>query len=87
MDTAYVDTEQAVLNLLHRYGILTMDEIVRSGNPGFSWAQVFLAIDRLSRQKLIVVHRTGSDYQVALSTQAWITAHASQQEETADQPG
>jgi hypothetical protein len=87
MDTGYVDTEQAVLNLLHRYGILTMDEILASGKPGFSWAQVFLAIDRLSRQKLIVVHRTGSDYQVALSTQAWTTAHASRQEEAADQSG
>lgn len=82
MATGHVDTEQAVLNMLHRYEVMTMDEILISGQPDFSWAQVFLAIDRLSRQKLIALYRTGNNYHVALSTQAWTAAQASQQEES-----
>ena len=86
MATAHADTEQAVLNMLHRYKVMTLDEILISGQPNFSWAQVFLAIDRLSRQKRIALHRTGSNYQVALSTQVWTIAQASQPKESSAHP-
>lgn len=86
MATAHVDTDRAVLNMLQRYKVMTLDEILISGQPDFSWAQVFLAIDRLSRQKLIALHRTGSNYQVALSPQAWTIAQASQPKESAAHP-
>lgn len=82
MATGYVDVEQTILNMLHRYEVMTMDEILISGQPDFSWAQVFLAIDRLSRQKLIALYRTGSTYQVALSRQAWTVAQTSPQKES-----
>lgn len=67
MATGHTDTEQAVLNMLQRYGMMTMDEILTSRHPDFSWAQVFLAIDRLSRSNMIVLSRTGGTYQLALS--------------------
>lgn len=83
MVTGHVDAEQAILNMLHRYKVMTMDEILISGQPDFSWPQVFLAIDRLSRQNLITLCRTGSNYQVALSRQAWTVAETSQHNELA----
>lgn len=86
MATGHVDAEQAVLNMLHRYKVLTMDEILISGQPDFSWAQVFLAIDRLSRQKLLLLYRTGRTYQVALSRQAWAVVQTSRQYESAAYP-
>lgn len=83
MATGHVDAEQAILNILHRYEVMTMDEILISGQPDFSWPQVFLAIDRLSRQNLITLCRTGNIYQVALSRQAWTVAETSQHNEQA----
>ena len=79
MATGQVDAEQAVLNMLHRYKLLTMDELLISGQPDFSWAQMFLAIDRLSRQKLILLYRTGSTYHVALSRRAWAVVQTCRQ--------
>ena len=86
MATGHVDAEQAVLNMLHRYKVLTMDEILISGQPDFSWAQVFLAIDRLSRQKLLLLYRTGRTYQASLSRQAWAVVQISRQNESAAYP-
>ena len=86
MATGHMDTELAVLNMLQRYGVMTMDEILISGQPNFSWAQVFLAIDRMSRKNLIVLYRTGGNYQIALSGQARTVAQASQQAESAPHP-
>lgn len=78
MASGYVDAEQAVLNMLRRYEAMTMDEVLLGGQPDFSWAQVFLAIDRLSRQKLIALYRTGSNYHVALSRQTRTIVKVSQ---------
>jgi predicted transcriptional regulator len=69
MATRHAETEQAVLNMLQRYEMMTIDEILTSVQPDFCWAQVFLAIDRLSRQKLIALYRTGSTYQLTLNMQ------------------
>lgn len=58
--------------MLQRYEVMTMDEILTAGQPNFTWGQVFLAIDRLSRQKSIVIHRVGLSYQICLMDQAWL---------------
>lgn len=71
-DTEHKDTEQAILDMLQRYEVMTMDEILTAGQPNFTWGQVFLAIDRLSRQKSIVIHRVGLSYQICLMDQAWL---------------
>jgi predicted transcriptional regulator len=57
------DAEKAVLNMLQRYKVLMMEDLI-IGQPDFSYAQLFLAIDRLSRKNLIVLHRTGMNYQI-----------------------
>lgn len=72
MTTRHKDTEQAILDMLQRYEVMTMDEILTAGQPNFTWGQVFLAIDRLSRQKSIVIHRVGLSYQICLMDQAWL---------------
>lgn len=74
MATRPGDTERAILSMLQRYGVMTMDEIQTIGQPDFTWSEVFLAIDRLSRKKLIALHRTGSAYQVTLGSQVWAIA-------------
>jgi hypothetical protein len=40
-----------------------MDDLIIS-QPDFSWAQLFLAIDRLSRKNLIAIRRVGLSYQI-----------------------
>jgi hypothetical protein len=60
------DAEEAVLNMLQRYEVLMMEDLIM-GQPDFSWAQLFLAIDRLNRKNLITLHRTGLSYQIRLT--------------------
>ena len=67
----HVYAEQAILDMLHRYEMMTLDEILTVGQPDLTWNQVFLAIDRLSRQNLIVLHRVGLSYHVCLMDQEW----------------
>jgi hypothetical protein len=57
------DADEAVLNMLRRYEVLTMDDLIIC-QPDFSWAQLFDAIDRLSRKNLIALRRIGFSYQI-----------------------
>ena len=41
-----------------------MMEDLLLGGPDFSWAQLFLAIDQLSRKNLITLSRMGLSYQI-----------------------
>ena len=63
MDTGNVDAEEAVLNMLQRYEVLTVEDLI-IGRPDFSYAQLFLAIDRLSRKNVIALSRVGFSYQI-----------------------
>ena len=63
MGTGNADADEAVLNMLQRYEVLMMEDLI-VGRPDFSWAQLFLAIDRLSRKNLITLHRMGMSYQL-----------------------
>lgn len=65
MSTDAVNAEEAVLNMLHRYEVLTMEDLIL-GRRDFSWAQLFLAVDRLSRTNMIVLSRFGLGYQLRL---------------------
>jgi len=68
MGTRNVDADEAVLNMLQRYEVLMMEDLI-IGRPDFSWAQLFLAIDRLSRKNLIALHRAGLSYQIRPTNQ------------------
>jgi predicted transcriptional regulator len=63
MGTGNADADEAVLNILQRYEVLMVEDLI-IGQPDFSYSQLFLAIDRLSRKNLIALHRTGMSYQI-----------------------
>jgi hypothetical protein len=71
MGTENADADEAVLNILQRYEGLMMDDLIAK-RPDFSWAQLFLAIDRLNRKNLITLHRVGLDYQIFLMNEGVI---------------
>jgi hypothetical protein len=51
------------------------------GQPDFSWAQLCLAIDRLSRKHLIALRRVGLSYQIRPINQEWTLGQGQQYEE------
>jgi hypothetical protein len=84
MGTENADADEAVLNMLQRYEVLMMDDLIAE-RPDFSWAQLFLAIDRLSRKNLITLHRVGLSYQICLMNQEWTLGQGQHHEESAAQ--
>ena len=80
MATANADAEEAVLNMLQRYEVLMMEDLI-TGRPDFSWAQLFLAVDRLSRKNLIALRQIGLSYQILPTNQDWTHDHARHHEE------
>ncbi len=70
MGAGYQEAEQAVLDMLRSHKMLTMEDIV-SAKPEFSWAQLFLAIDVLSREGAIAFHRQGLSYEIRSMDQLW----------------
>ena len=80
MVTGNADAEEAVLNMLQRYEVLMVEDLI-IGRPDFSWAQLFLAIDRLSRKNLIALHRTGMNYQIRPMNQERTLGQEQQQED------
>jgi hypothetical protein len=82
MSIENADADAAVLNMVQRYGVLMMDDVIIS-QPYFSWAQLFLAIDGLSRKNLITLHRVGLSYQICLMNQEWTRGQEQHHEESA----
>ena len=70
MATGNADAEEAVLNMLQRYEVLMMEDLM-NGRPDFSWAQLFLAVDRLSRRQVISLCRTGLSYEIRPTNRHW----------------
>lgn len=82
MSSHCAEAEQAVLNMLRRYEVLMMEDLI-SVRPDFNWAQLFLAIARLSRKNLIAVHRVGLSHQIRPITQEWTLGQGQHHEESA----
>jgi hypothetical protein len=80
MGTENADADEAILSMLQRYAVLMMEDLI-IGRPDFSWAQLFLAIDRLSRKNLIALHRAGLSYQIRLMNQEWTHGQGQHHEE------
>lgn len=70
MATANADADEAVLKMLDRYGVLMLEDLI-TGRPDFSLAQLFLAIERLSRTNVIALRRIGLRYEIRLTNPAW----------------
>ena len=61
--------EEAVINTLRRSGPCCLDDVV-AYLPTFSWAEVCLAVDRMSRDGRVLLCPLGySTYQIALGSQ------------------
>ena len=69
MGTENADADEAILDMLQRYEVLTMDDLIIT-QPNFSWAQLFLAVDRLSRKNLLAFRLIGLSYQIRRMNQA-----------------
>ena len=67
MVARHSDTEQAVLKMLQQHNVMMLDEVLMTGQPDFTWSEVFLAIDRLSRKQEIALSRRGSTYQLTVN--------------------
>ena len=80
MSTGHAGAEQAILSMLQRYEVLMMEDLI-SGRPDISWAQLFLAIDRLSRKNMIALRRVGLSYQIRPMNQEWTLGQGQYHEE------
>ena len=80
MATGNADADEAVLNMLQRYEVLMIEDLI-TGRPDLSWAQLFLAVDRLSRKNVIALRRIGPSYQILSTNQEWIHNQAYHHEE------
>jgi hypothetical protein len=80
MSTGHAGAEEAVLNMLRRYKVLRIEDL-SSGLLDFSWSQLILAIDRLSRKNMIALRRVGLSYQIRPINQEWTLGQGQQHEE------
>jgi hypothetical protein len=74
MGTGYLEAKQAIQEMLRSHEVLTMEDILNA-TPEFSWAQLFLAIDLLSREGAIALYRQGLSYEIRLVDQLWDVDH------------
>jgi hypothetical protein len=64
MDLQTATTETLVMTILERERTLRLDQIV-ARLPELSWAQVFRAVDNLSRRGSVQLKRQGFDYELS----------------------
>jgi hypothetical protein len=61
--------EKAVIEMLRRTGPCCLDDLV-TYLPNLSWGEVFVAVDRMSRDGRLLIRRLGySSYQITLPSQ------------------
>jgi hypothetical protein len=61
--------EEAIIEKLRRNGPCCLDDVV-SYLPNLSWGEVFLAVDRMSRDGRLLLRQLGySTYQITLRSQ------------------
>ena len=62
------DVESAIIEELDRRGPRTLDELLQA-LPGYTWNQVFAAVDRMSRKARVRLQRpTRFEYQVSVAS-------------------
>jgi hypothetical protein len=57
-----------LLTIIHERRQIRLDELL-SHLPEFTWNQVFVLVDELSRRELISLHRRGFDYELRATSQ------------------
>ena len=73
--------EETVIDTLQRSGPCCLDDLV-AYLPNFSWGEVFLAVDRMSRDGRVSLLQLGySTYQIILRSQLSLASSTSGQKE------
>jgi hypothetical protein len=73
--------EEAVVETLQRSGPCCLDDLVVY-LPNFSWGEVFLAVDRMSRDgRVSLLQLGGSTYQIILRSQLSLASSTSGKKE------
>ena len=73
--------EEAVVETLQKSGPCCLDDVV-TYLPNFSWGEVFLAVDRMSRDGRVSLLQLGySTYQITLRSQLSLASSTSGQKE------
>ena len=72
--------ETAIGEKLQRDGPCCLDDVVLHLSPFYSWGEVFLAVDRMSRDgRLLLRQLGGSTYEIVLRSQCAYSSSASSQ--------
>ena len=72
--------EEAIVEELRKDGPCCLDDIVLQLSPSYSWGEVFLAVDRMSRDgRLLLRQLGGSTYEIVLRSQFPYSNSASSQ--------
>jgi hypothetical protein len=59
--------EEAIIERLRSGGHCSLDDVVTHLSPIYSWSEVFVAVDRMSRNGGVLIRQLGySTYQIAL---------------------
>ena len=62
--------EEAIVERLQKGGPCCLDDVVLQLSPVYSWGEVFLAVDRMSRDgRLLLRQLGGPTYQIVLRSQ------------------
>jgi hypothetical protein len=73
--------EETIVETLQRSGPCCLDDLV-THLPNFSWGEVFLAVDRMSRDgRVFLLQLGGSTYQITLRSQFSLASSISGQKE------
>ena len=82
MITIHATTEERIIEILESTGACSLDDVVRFLHPHLSWSDVFVAVDRMSRDGRLVLRLLGySTYQIALPSPLVSPRLPSRQEE------
>ena len=60
--------EEAIIDTLRRNGPCCLDDVV-TYLPNLSWGEVFLAVDRMSRDGRVLLRQLDHSYRIALRSQ------------------
>ena len=71
--------EEAIVETLQRTGPCLLNNLINT-LPDFSWGEVFLAVDRMSRDRRVFLRQVGSStYQISLGAQYASSSSAASQ--------
>jgi len=61
--------EEAIIERLRSGGPCSLDDVVAYLSPSYSWSEVFIAVDQMSRNGGVLIRQLGySTYQISLGS-------------------